>query len=75
MANVKICDRCGHVFDEKRSWFDLTPIQYILGVATTKYLWGGGIEDRYDKFDICPRCMGDLKRFIKGEATDAVVKE
>ena len=74
MANVKICDRCGKPFDDKRSWFSLKPVRYILSLAYTTHVWGGR-EDRYDEFDICPSCRGELRRFLKGEATDALDKE
>lgn len=74
MANVKICDRCGKTFDAKRNWFSLKPVRYILGLAFTKHVWGG-TEDCYVEFDICPSCLGDLKKFLRGEATDALDKE
>ncbi len=75
MADVKICDRCRKTFNTKRQYIIIEPVRYILGVETTKRFWGGGAEDCHEYFDLCNNCFNELRRFINGKATDAVVNE
>ena len=75
MADVKMCDRCGKTFDTKRQFIIIEPVRYVLGVETRKRLWGGGAQDCHEHFDLCNGCFNELRKFIYGEATDAVVKE
>lgn len=74
MADVKMCDRCGKTFNTKRQFIVIEPVRYILGVETTKRLWGGDVKDCHEYFDLCNDCFNELRRFIYGAATDAVVK-
>lgn len=76
MADVKICDRCGENFTKKRQWISVNPVRYIIGVATRRRIhWGEPPEDCYDEYDLCDCCFDSFRRFLRGEATDAVVKE
>lgn len=75
MADVKMCDRCRKTFNTKRQFIIIEPVRYILGVETTKRFWGDGVKDCHEHFDLCNDCFNELRRFIYGAATDAVVKE
>lgn len=74
MANVKICDRCGMQFSQKKCRISVEPVRYIL-CKTIRHRFFGENRDIYSEKDLCEKCVGDLERFLEGKATDAVEEE
>ena len=68
MADVKICDRCGKIFNNKKHWITVHPERYILDFVTQT--WCNDSLEEYEKidkrFDLCPGCMENLVMFLNG---------
>jgi uncharacterized protein with PIN domain len=68
MADVKICDRCKKIFENKKHWIYVHPERYILDFITLA--WANDSLEEYEKidkrFDLCPDCMEKLVMFLHG---------
>lgn len=58
MADMKKCDRCGHIYDKPAGNFENKVI--------TTYISSRSVEPH----DLCSGCTEDLVRFLKNEYVD-----
>ena len=69
MADVKICDRCKHIFENRNRWIYAHPERFTLKFI--RLAWSPEAYEDYEhidqRFDLCPKCMGDLDLFLKGK--------
>lgn len=63
MAKVKMCDRCGTLYKEYNTLLSSNQPNGIMFINVDT-------EQRsltHDSIDLCPRCMEEVKKFVKGD--------
>lgn len=72
MADVKICDRCKKVLDDKRGRVRLKQAKrHILNVTVFKQGYTGEFVAADTHHDLCENCTKKLIDFLEGKAVEA----
>lgn len=73
MSQINKCDRCGAVIKGKK--------QMARGIVRkevyqcTLVLFSKTFQERDTEFDLCPKCLEDFKRFMKGDDSECSNQE